>query len=291
MALSEKANNVNWLMANFVRSTPGVEQAIAVSSDGLLIALSSQLERASADKMAAIITGMRALAHGAANELAKGQVMQVLVEMAERLPVRQRHLRRLDARRGHRSRLRPGPRRLRDHPARRTRRRTAHPDADHRAEELVGRGVTWSRPGRGRRARARLVRPFLDRKRPLAVPPERPIRRRLGSGVRAYAMTGGRAHAVGAPRVRDHAAGHRLLAVRRSTRAEVRTRRHPPPVPDASRCRLPSSRPGCGCRSAWCAWSRPTWWPKECCEAFQPSANVADDVLLITRLIAGVRAL
>ena len=79
MSLSEKANNVNWLMANFVRSTPGVEQAMAVSSDGLLIALSSQLERASADKMAAIITGMRALAHGGANELAK---VQVLVEMA-----------------------------------------------------------------------------------------------------------------------------------------------------------------------------------------------------------------
>lgn len=81
MTLSEEANNVNWLMASFVRSTPGVEQAVAVSSDGLLIALSSQLERASADKMAAIITGMRALAHGAANELTKGQVRQVLVEM------------------------------------------------------------------------------------------------------------------------------------------------------------------------------------------------------------------
>ncbi|HAP74463.1 MAG TPA: dynein regulation protein LC7 [Acidimicrobiaceae bacterium] len=82
MALSDKANNVNWLMANFVRSTPGVEQAVAVSSDGLLIALSSHLDRASADKLAAIITGMRALAHGAAAELSKGQVMQVLVEMA-----------------------------------------------------------------------------------------------------------------------------------------------------------------------------------------------------------------
>ena len=81
MSLSEKANNVNWLMANFVRTTPGVEQAVAVSSDGLLIAMSTDLERGSADKMAAIITGIRALAHGAANELAKGQVMQVLVEM------------------------------------------------------------------------------------------------------------------------------------------------------------------------------------------------------------------
>jgi predicted regulator of Ras-like GTPase activity (Roadblock/LC7/MglB family) len=81
MTLSDKASNVNWLMANFVRSTPGVDQAIAVSSDGLLIALSSHLERASADKLAAIITGMRALAHGAAHELGKGQVLQVLIEM------------------------------------------------------------------------------------------------------------------------------------------------------------------------------------------------------------------
>ncbi len=82
MTLSDQANNVNWLMANFVRSTPGVDQAVAVSSDGLLIALSAQIDRASADKLAAIITGMRALAHGAANELGKGHVLQVLVEMA-----------------------------------------------------------------------------------------------------------------------------------------------------------------------------------------------------------------
>ena len=81
MELSEKANNVNWLMVNFVRGTPGVDHALAVSSDGLLIALSSSLDRASADKMAAIITGMRSLAHGATSEIGKGQVMQVLIEM------------------------------------------------------------------------------------------------------------------------------------------------------------------------------------------------------------------
>ncbi len=81
MELSEKANNVNWLMVNFVRGTPGVDHALAVSSDGLLIALSSSLDRASADKMAAIITGLRSLAHGATSEIGKGQVMQVLIEM------------------------------------------------------------------------------------------------------------------------------------------------------------------------------------------------------------------
>ena len=82
MELSEKANNVNWLMVNFVRNTPGVDHALAVSSDGLLIALSSSVDRAAADKLAAIITGVRSLAHGAAGELNKGQVMQVLIEMA-----------------------------------------------------------------------------------------------------------------------------------------------------------------------------------------------------------------
>ena len=81
MELSEKANNVNWLMVNFVRGTPGVDHALAVSSDGLLIALSSRLDRAAADKLAAIITGVRSLAHGASGELDKGQVMQVLIEM------------------------------------------------------------------------------------------------------------------------------------------------------------------------------------------------------------------
>lgn len=83
MAMSAQADNVNWLMANFVESTPGVEQAIAVSSDGLLIAISARLERAAADKLAAIITGMRALAHGAATEVGRGPVAQVLVEMAD----------------------------------------------------------------------------------------------------------------------------------------------------------------------------------------------------------------
>jgi uncharacterized protein len=83
MQLSAEANNVNWLLSNFVQRTQGVDHAVAVSSDGLLLAASSIDERATADKLAAIITGMRALAHGAANELSRGAVAQVLVEMSE----------------------------------------------------------------------------------------------------------------------------------------------------------------------------------------------------------------
>jgi uncharacterized protein len=83
MSLSSEAKNVNWLMVNFVKQTPNVEQAVAVSSDGLLIAMSQTMPRAAAEKLAAIITGVRALAHGASNELGKGGVAQVLIEMSD----------------------------------------------------------------------------------------------------------------------------------------------------------------------------------------------------------------
>jgi predicted regulator of Ras-like GTPase activity (Roadblock/LC7/MglB family) len=83
MTLSQKALKVNWLLAGFVNETPGVDDAVAVSSDGLLIALSSTLDRDRADRLAAVITGMRALAQGAGRELDRGDLLQVLVEYGD----------------------------------------------------------------------------------------------------------------------------------------------------------------------------------------------------------------
>ena len=81
--LSPAAQNVNHLLSRFVDDTPGVEQAIAVSADGLLMAISSKLDRASADKMSAIVTGMRSLSDGAARVLGKGGMNQVIVELRD----------------------------------------------------------------------------------------------------------------------------------------------------------------------------------------------------------------
>jgi uncharacterized protein len=81
--LSKDAQNINWLLSSFVDQTAGVGQSIAVSSDGLLMAISSNLDRASADKLAAIVTGMRSLADGAARVLGKGGLNQVIVEMSD----------------------------------------------------------------------------------------------------------------------------------------------------------------------------------------------------------------
>ena len=80
-AISQQAHNINWLLSSFSTQTDGVEQAIAVSSDGLLMAISSNLDRASADKIAAIVTGIRSLADGASRLLGKGHLHQVIIEM------------------------------------------------------------------------------------------------------------------------------------------------------------------------------------------------------------------
>src|SRR6202000_2926872 len=52
----------NWLLSNFVRGTDGVRDAVAVSSDGLLIAMSQGLGRTAAVRLAALTAGLASLA-------------------------------------------------------------------------------------------------------------------------------------------------------------------------------------------------------------------------------------
>ena len=75
--------NFNWLLSNFVETTAGVTDAVAVSSDGLLMAMSSSLERAGAEQLAAIIAGMTSLAESTARCFALGGLEQVIIAMQE----------------------------------------------------------------------------------------------------------------------------------------------------------------------------------------------------------------
>jgi uncharacterized protein len=63
--LSREAQNLNWLVSNFARSVPGVAHAIVVSADGLLMAVSERLDRARADQLAAVASGLASLTQGA----------------------------------------------------------------------------------------------------------------------------------------------------------------------------------------------------------------------------------
>jgi predicted regulator of Ras-like GTPase activity (Roadblock/LC7/MglB family) len=79
--LSNAAQNINWLVANFVKQVPGVQEAVVVSSDGLPIAKSEGLDRSAADRFAAVASGMIGLAYGAAGRFGGGAVNEVIVEM------------------------------------------------------------------------------------------------------------------------------------------------------------------------------------------------------------------
>ena len=132
--LSEEARSFSWLLNGFVEKTAGVTDAVAVSSDGLLMAMSSSLNRASAEQLAAIISGMVSLGNGASSCFGFDGLEQVIVTM----------------RRGFlfvssisdgsclgvvsSARLRHRPRRLPDHPARRAGRHRPHPGPGRRAE-------------------------------------------------------------------------------------------------------------------------------------------------------------
>jgi predicted regulator of Ras-like GTPase activity (Roadblock/LC7/MglB family) len=78
---STEATNFSWLLDNFVRSVPGVSHTLVVSADGLLMAMSDQLDRTQGDQLSAIVSGISSLTRGAARQLNAGEVRQAIVEM------------------------------------------------------------------------------------------------------------------------------------------------------------------------------------------------------------------
>ncbi|WP_370524019.1 roadblock/LC7 domain-containing protein [Cellulomonas sp. APG4] len=81
--MSSEAANFGWLLDNFVKTVPGTRHTLVVSADGLLMAMSENLDRTSGDQMAAIVAGMSSLTRGAARQLHAGDVRQAIIEMDE----------------------------------------------------------------------------------------------------------------------------------------------------------------------------------------------------------------
>jgi len=79
--LVSDVRNFNWVLNNFVETSAGVCDAVAVSSDGLLMAMSQTLDRAGAERVAAIISGLVGLGRGAARSFGFEPLNQVIVAM------------------------------------------------------------------------------------------------------------------------------------------------------------------------------------------------------------------
>lgn len=111
----------------------------------------------------------------------------------------------------------------------------------------------------------------------------------FAGGVRAYAMTGGRSHTNGVlefeTMLRSTGSGREALTAMKFERAEILRLCQSDPQSVAELAAL--LRVPIGVVRVVAA----DLVSEGMLESFQPSANVADDVLLITRLIAGVRSL
>jgi predicted regulator of Ras-like GTPase activity (Roadblock/LC7/MglB family) len=79
--LSAEAKTFNWLLESFTTGTAGVREAIAVSSDGLLMALSEGLDSERAERLAAIVSGITSLAAGASGNYGLGGLNKVIIDL------------------------------------------------------------------------------------------------------------------------------------------------------------------------------------------------------------------
>src|SRR6266849_2162097 len=79
--MSQAAQNLNWLITNFVDNTPGVSHTVVVSADGLLLAMSDGFPRDRADQLAAVASGLTSLPAGTSPIVEGGAGNHADVEM------------------------------------------------------------------------------------------------------------------------------------------------------------------------------------------------------------------
>ncbi|MDH6120316.1 roadblock/LC7 domain-containing protein [Kitasatospora sp. GAS204B] len=75
--------DLDWLLDGLVDSVAGTRHAVLLSDDGLVVSKSRGIERADAERLAAVATGQQSLARGVGTLFDGGAVHQVIVELAE----------------------------------------------------------------------------------------------------------------------------------------------------------------------------------------------------------------
>ena len=81
--MTDAATNLNWLLERLCATVPAIKQAVVVSSDGLAMARSQDVDRETAERLAAVSSGMIGLAYGSAGRFGAGAVSNIIVEMQQ----------------------------------------------------------------------------------------------------------------------------------------------------------------------------------------------------------------
>lgn len=74
-------SELDWLLNELVKRVAGVDRAVVLSSDGLLIGRSGNLSDADGEHLSAVASAFQSLARGTGRHFGGGQVRQTLVEM------------------------------------------------------------------------------------------------------------------------------------------------------------------------------------------------------------------
>jgi predicted regulator of Ras-like GTPase activity (Roadblock/LC7/MglB family) len=74
-------NELDWLLNDLVKRVAGVDRAVVLSADGLLIGRSGNLSEADAEHLSAVASAFQSLARGTGRHFGGGHVRQTLVEM------------------------------------------------------------------------------------------------------------------------------------------------------------------------------------------------------------------
>jgi predicted regulator of Ras-like GTPase activity (Roadblock/LC7/MglB family) len=77
------SNELSWLLDDLVSRVEGTHHTILLSTDGLLMASSSRLDRPAAEHLAAITSGVQSLAVGVGKQFSAGDIRQTIIEMDE----------------------------------------------------------------------------------------------------------------------------------------------------------------------------------------------------------------
>ncbi|MFC4034942.1 roadblock/LC7 domain-containing protein [Streptomyces polygonati] len=79
--VSEMNSNLDWLLSDMVRHVPEIGHAVLLSTDGLLLGASGEMNRDQAERLSAVASGFHSLAKGAGRHFGGGAVRQTMVEM------------------------------------------------------------------------------------------------------------------------------------------------------------------------------------------------------------------
>ena len=72
---------LDWLLSSLTETVDHVQQAVILSSDGLVLGLSPGLAQEDAEHLAALAAGVQSLARGAGKRFRGGNVRQTIIEM------------------------------------------------------------------------------------------------------------------------------------------------------------------------------------------------------------------